>query len=152
MSDQFTKQIKYEEGLRLKAYRCSEGKLTIGYGWNIDANPTFEGKPIPRIITKEFAEKLLIYSISIAEQGLLKNLPWTINLDPARRDALLNMSFQIGIDGLLKFKTSLPLIKEGKYQNAAVNLLKSLWAKQTPERAKRVTNQIASGKYYPIPN
>jgi lysozyme len=57
------------------------------------------------------------------------------------------MSFQLGIAGLLKFKSTLAFIEAGDYENAATNMLKSLWAKQTPQRAKRLAEQMRSGKW-----
>ena len=52
------------------------------------------------------------------------------------------MAFQLGIDGLLKFKNTLNLIEAGDYETASKEMLNSLWAKQTPERAKRLSEQI----------
>jgi len=34
--DRILEQLVRHEGLRLKAYRCTTGKLTIGYGRNLD--------------------------------------------------------------------------------------------------------------------
>lgn len=62
-----------------------------------------------------------------------------------RFGALVNMSFQLGVDGLLGFKNSLALMEEGKYTFAADNMLKSKWAEQTPGRAKRIAAQIRTG-------
>ncbi|RAZ52913.1 hypothetical protein CHL10075_00095 [Campylobacter hyointestinalis subsp. lawsonii] len=39
--------------------------------------------------------------------------------------------------GVLKFKNTLNFIKENGYKNASSNMMKSLWAKQTPNRAKK---------------
>lgn len=145
-------QIKYEEGCRLKAYRCSEGFLTIGYGWNIDANPTYKGKKVPLEITQKFAEELLTHSLGVAQASLLAALPWVSSMTQARQDALTNMVFQMGIKGLLKFKNSLGFVQIQQYRKAAENFMKSLWAKQTPKRAKRVCGQLSTGVYYPVPS
>ncbi|MNL28639.1 hypothetical protein D3C87_1502920 [compost metagenome] len=55
------------------------------------------------------------------------------------------MPFQLGVDGLLGFKSTLALIEEGKYTFAADNMLKSKWAEQTPARAKRLAVQMRTG-------
>jgi lysozyme len=55
------------------------------------------------------------------------------------------MAFQLGTDGLLGFKNTLALIRDGKYAEAADAMLLSLWAKKTPERAKRLAEQMRSG-------
>jgi len=68
-------------------------------------------------------------------------------LDDARKAVLLNMSFQLGITGLLKFKNTLAKIEAGDYQGAADNMLKSLWARQTPNRANRLAEQMRTGQW-----
>jgi lysozyme len=57
------------------------------------------------------------------------------------------MSFQLGIAGLLKFKSTLAFIEDGDFENASANMLKSLWAKQTPQRAKRLAEQMRTGQW-----
>lgn len=59
--------------------------------------------------------------------------------------SLLNMAFQMGVDGLLGFKNTLELIRTGSYEKAAEGMLSSLWAKQTPARAKRLAVQMRTG-------
>jgi lysozyme len=59
----------------------------------------------------------------------------------------MNMAFQMGVDGLLKFNKTLTLVEQGKYKEAADNMLKSLWAKQTPARAERMAQQMRSGQW-----
>jgi len=68
-------------------------------------------------------------------------------LDDARKGVLLNMSFQLGIAGLLKFKSTLSYIESGDYENASVNMMKSLWARQTPNRAGRLAEQMRTGQW-----
>jgi lysozyme len=57
------------------------------------------------------------------------------------------MAFQMGVDGLLKFKNTLELIKNGKYKEASDAMLDSLWAKQTPNRASRLSAQMKTGEW-----
>jgi lysozyme len=77
--------------------------------------------------------------------ALTRALPWFQNLDDARKGVLLNMAFQLGTDGLLAFKNTLALVQSGDYAGAAAGMLQSLWAKQTPDRAGRLSQQMATG-------
>ena len=137
---QITKQIKSDEGLVLHAYDDSLGYLTIGYGRLIDHR---KGGGI----TKEEAEYLLANDIERKLQELQERLPWVKNLDDVRKGVLLNMSFQLGVSGLMAFKNTLAKIETGDYEGASVNMLKSKWATQTPNRAARMAEQMRSGKW-----
>jgi lysozyme len=59
----------------------------------------------------------------------------------------MNMAFQMGINGLLKFKKTLTLIEMGDFDAAADGMMKSLWAKQTPNRASEMAEQMRSGQW-----
>ena len=72
-------------------------------------------------------------------------LPWFKDLDEARQGVLLNMAFQLGTDGLIGFTATLQLVQQGKYAEAAQEMLRSAWASQTPERAKRMHDQMLTG-------
>ena len=126
--DQLQEDLILDEGSRLKPYRCSMGKLTIGIGRNLDDVG----------ISKAETLALLAADIARAEQGLDDYHSWWRSLpEPAAR-ALVNMAFQLGLGGLAKFRQTLALLKAGDYANAADAALDSLWAKQTPERAQRI--------------
>lgn len=129
------KEIKREEGWRGTVYQDSLGFWTIGYGFLVDSR---KGDKLPLSV----AEQWLDYKIQEKIDALDAALPWWKSQPDEVQNALLNMSYQMGVEGLLKFKNTLALIKAGKYADAADNALKSLWAKQTPERAKRVTDMI----------
>jgi len=135
---QITKQIKSDEGLVLHAYDDSLGLLTIGYGRLIDHR---KGGGI----TKQEAEYLLANDIERKLQELQERLPWIKKLDDVRKGVLLNMSFQLGVSGLMAFKNTLAKIETGDYEGAAVNMLQSKWATQTPNRAARMAEQMRAG-------
>ena len=84
-----------------------------------------------------FSAALSIDLESYWHAELLRRAPWMSALDSVRFGALLNMAFQMGVDGLLGFKNTLTTIEAGRYESAAEQMLQSRWAKQTPERAKR---------------
>lgn len=130
-------QIKRHEGLRLKPYHCPSGKLTIGYGRNLEANGIYNDE----------ADLMLRNDIERCIFELSSTFPWTNKLDIARREVLINMCFNLGINGLAKFKSTLKAIEEGNYENASSYMLDSLWAKQVGDRALELANQMMTGKY-----
>jgi lysozyme len=133
-------QIKRHEGLVLHAYEDSLGYLTIGYGRLIDRAKNGG-------ISEAEAEYLLQNDVSIVLSALHRNITFFDSLCVPRQAVLVNMAFQMGIAGLLKFKKTLTLIEMGDYDGAADGMLKSLWAKQTPNRAAEMAEQMRTGKW-----
>jgi lysozyme len=58
---------------------------------------------------------------------------------------LLDMSFNLGIVGLLRFKNTLATIRRGDYSKAAAMMLDSLWARQVGKRAVRLAEMMRTG-------
>jgi lysozyme len=139
MRAELTRQLKGDEDVKPQAYTDHLGFLTIGVGRLIDARKPGSGLR-PAEITF-----LLNNDIDDRIDQLSRRLPWFETLDSARQGVLLNMSFQMGVEGLLGFKNTLKLVEQGNYESAAENMLKSLWAKQTPARAKRMSDQMKTG-------
>lgn len=133
-------QLRRDEGEKLYAYRDHLGYLTIGVGRLID-------KRKGGGISKEESAILLANDIRRKTSELVERLPWVKQLSPARRGVLINMAFQMGVDGLLGFKNTLQMIKERRYEEASRAMLNSLWAQQTPERAVRLARQMATDKW-----
>lgn len=130
-------QLVRDEGRRLYPYRDAVGKLTIGVGRNLDD---------VGISTAE-ADVLLDSDIARATADVLGRVPWAARLDEVRRAALVNMAFNLGIGGLLKFKVALAAMERGAWAEAAVAMLDSRWAIQVGERARRLADQIVSGEW-----
>lgn len=128
-------QLVRDEELRLKPYRDSVGKLTIGVGRNLDDVG----------ISRDEAMALLANDIAHARAELEQYLPWTGGLDDVRQSALVNMAFNLGIGGLVKFHNFLAAIEAKDYKTAAAEMLDSVWAKQVGDRAHRLALQIETG-------
>lgn len=128
--------IKYE-GFSPVAYKDSLGKLTIGFGRLID---------IGGGITREEAMFLLQNDISRV-QTALQQLSYFSSLSEPRQAVLVNMAFQLGINGLLNFKKTLNFIQASDYDSASKEMLNSTWAIQTPVRAKELSEQMRSGMW-----
>ena len=117
-----------EEGLRLKPYRDTLGKLTIGVGRNLDDVGISEAE----------AGVLLDNDIAGHREQLERALPWVVSRSVACEEALTNMCFQLGLGGLLGFKSMLACLQAGDYDGARQHALDSAWARQTPNRAAKV--------------
>lgn len=145
------KELRRDEGEVLKAYKDTLGYWTIGIGHLIDpsrgANPAPFGvdlrKGLP--ITKGQSELLLLQDIKAKADELDKRLPWWRSLTDARQRVLLNMAFNLGVNGLMGFKKTLSMISVGNYQGAADEMLRSTWAKQVKGRANRLATMMVQG-------
>lgn len=141
MIPDIVRQLKADEGVRRTAYQDHLGYWTIGVGRLIDAS-----KPGAGLRDSEI-EFMLRTDIEDRIAALGNALPWFHELDEVRQGVLVNMAFQLGIRGLLGFTTTLGLIKDRKYAEAADQMLRSKWAKQTPDRAARLAKQMKTGKW-----
>jgi lysozyme len=107
--------------------------------------PAGRSEPSRRRPSPDEIAYLLNNDIDDRIDALTRALPWFQNLDDARKAVLLNMAFQMGTDGLLGFKNTLALIRDGKYAEAADAMHASKWAQQTPLRAARLATQMRTG-------
>jgi len=130
-------QLKRHEGLKLKPYKCTADKLTIGVGRNLEDVG----------ISEEEAEMLLQNDIQRATVQIQREFPWTTELDEVRFAALINFTFNVGIGTVGKFVNAMALLKAGSYDMAADEFLNSRWAKQVGQRAIDVTDQIRTGEW-----
>jgi len=128
-------QLVRDEGLQLKTYKDSVGKLTIGVGRNLDDVG----------ISRAEAMALLANDVQNAVTQIEQHLPWAAGLDEVRLGALINMCFNLGIGRLLNFKNFLAALQAGDYQTASAEMLSSLWARQVGSRAQRLAMQIQTG-------
>ena len=133
-------QLRDEEGEVLYAYQDHLGYWTIGVGILIDRR---KGGGL----RKEESDFILRNRIKIITAAVEKALPWSKNLNDARKAVLVGMAFQMGLDGLLGFKNTLKMIEQGKYVEAGAGMLNSLWARQAPARAKRMAKQMETGQW-----
>jgi lysozyme len=127
--------LRRDEALRLKPYRDTVGKLTIGYGRNLDDCG----------ISRDEAEVMLLADTDAAIRDLDRGLPWWRGLSPDQQRGLANMCFQLGLPKLMRFRTMLAALKAGNGQEAATAALTSKWAAQCPERAQRVAMLLRRG-------
>ncbi len=135
-TDALLAELIRDEGERLKPYRDTVGKLTLGVGRNLDDVG----------ITQEESRFLLVNDVARVERDLDRALPWWRSLDEVRQRVLANMAFNMGIAGLLGFKRTLSLIQAGSYTEAAAAMAESLWHRQVGQRAVRLETMMRDGR------
>ncbi len=129
-------QLLRHEGLKLKPYRCTAGKLTIGVGRNLD----------DRGISRSEAITLLENDIHRCESEILQRIPTLYNmLNDTRKAVLVNMAINLGTAGLLGFHHMLIHTADGEFGKAADEMLASKWAKQVGKRAIELSELMRKG-------
>tara|TARA_Y100001937_G_scaffold107170_1_gene149607 strand:+ start:104 stop:556 length:453 start_codon:yes stop_codon:yes gene_type:complete len=132
--------LKRHEGVETHAYECSEGKVTVGVGRNIDQEGGIG-------LSDDEVDYLLQNDIERVVKELAAEYPWFSDLDDVRRDAMVDISFNLGATRLRLFKRALAAMETGKYKEAATEFLDSKWARQVGGRALELTDMISSGTY-----
>ena len=126
------KQIKQHEGFRSTVYECTEGYETIGYGFTI--------KDLK--LDEDIAELILIRKLATLQERIASVFGWFYNAPEPVKDIITNMCYQLGISGFSKFKKTIYLIETEQYEDASIEMLDSLWAKQTPSRARELSEAL----------
>lgn len=129
------KDLKANEGLRLFPYRDTVGCLTVGFGHNLSDGG----------ISRDIAESLLAEDIGRALLVLERHLPWWVRLDDVRQRVLCEMAFNLG-DRLITFVKMLEATQQGRYDDAAAEMLRSTWARQVKGRADRLADMMRTGE------
>ncbi len=127
-------QLERHEGLRLKPYRDTVGKLTIGYGRNLDDVG----------IAPEEAELMLDNDIDQVERHL-ETVDEYRDLDPVRQTVISNMVYNLGFRGAIGFKKMWEALSRRDYELAADEMLNSRWASQVGYRARELAEIMRSG-------
>ena len=127
--------VMQHEGLRLKPYHDTVGKITIGYGRNLaDVG-----------ISKHEAALLLDADLEQAEADCRASFDWFAALDGVRQGVIVEMSFNMGITKLREFVRTVRAVKEGRYLAAADHMLESRWAQQVGARAQTLAQRMRTG-------
>jgi lysozyme len=124
------------EGLRLKPYTDTVGKLTIGVGRNLDDVGISEAE----------AMLLLSNDISIARTDAEKFV-WFHKLDSVRQDVIIDMIFNLGLPRFLGFKNMLHAVEMANWEEVVAQMLDSKWAKQVGKRADELAQMMLIGEY-----
>lgn len=147
--DEIKHNLIEEEGECLIPYRCTQGKLTIGIGHNLQAQQV--DKLIGRIITindhisKAESDTIFQHDLKQTLADLSHRLHFWNNLNRVEQYVLLSMRWNLGLDGLLHFQDMLKAFEQHHIDNIIKEMKDSLWAKQVPNRCKHLISLIEKG-------
>src|SRR5574338_147605 len=129
------RQLTRHEGLRLRPYVDSVGKLTIGIGRNLQ----------DKGISEDEAHFLLDNDINECVADLAARYPWFVDLDEVRQRVLVDMRFNLGASAFGKFRNTLAAVARGDYRAAAAGMRASKWAGQVKGRAVTLARWMETG-------
>lgn len=135
--DRLLDSLREHEGLRLKAYKDSVGVWTIGYGRNLQELQI--DQPLANHWLEEDMENALVEAKRFAEYHALDS--------DARRNAFVEMIFNLGRYRFMQFRKMLAAIREKDYNEASMQMLDSKWARQVGRRAEVLASQMRTGKF-----
>lgn len=136
--DPLKRAIILHEGMKLKPYKDTVGKLTIGIGRNLDDCG----------ISEDEALSMLDHDLTRCQLELLQ-YKWYSELDEVRKGVLIELVFNMGLTKVLMFKNMISFLSIKDYENAAKELLDSAWSKQVGfNRSKNLSDRLKLGRYY----
>lgn len=135
MNESLEQRLLRHEGLRLRPYADTLGKVTIGVGRCLTTNG----------ISEDEAMMMLQHDIDYAKEQVAQTFPWTLGMDDVRLSVLYEMAFQLGVNGVLKFPKMLFAIRSQDWETAASEMLNSAWHTQTPARCEELANLMLNG-------
>lgn len=124
-------QIKEHEGFRGSPYDDHLGYPTIGYGTKLP-------------LSEVEATLLLKHRLSDMSEELFSKKPTVLGYPAEIKEVLLEMSYQMGVPNVLKFRKMFYALDKGAYEAAADEMIDSRWYKQTPNRATKLADIVRS--------
>lgn len=137
MTPELISSTKVHEGFRSRAYQDSVGVWTIGYGTNLQELE----------ITEEIAAAWMLNKLRQAETSA-GGYPWFAALSQPRKDAIVEMIYNLGLPRFDKFAKLRTALGAKDYAKASEEMLASVWAEQVGVRALRLATQMRRGEYW----
>ena len=132
LSDELREAVKLSEGYRARVYKDTLGIDTIGYGFAI--------KNLE--LDEDICDMILDKKLNKLIKDVDNKFSFMDDIAVEAQDVVYEMCYQLGINGFSKFKKTIAYLRDENYKMAAIEMLDSRWAKQTPNRAKRLSNII----------
>ena len=126
--------IKESEGFVSHVYNDSLGIPTIGYGFAIK----------DLILDEDIAEEILLRKVKNLAQRVQNKFDWFNTAPDIIKEVVVEMCYQLGLGGFSKFKLTISYLEKENYLEASKEMLDSKWAKQTPNRAKKLSKIVES--------
>ena len=137
--EQLIEMLKRHEGVKSHVYKCSAGYESIGVGRNI--SKTGLG------LSEDEVQYLLESDISRVIKELSSEYPWFNALDDVRKDAMIDISFNLGATRLRGFKRALAAMDAADYKTASLEFLDSKWSRDVKGRSTELAYMIEMGEY-----
>ena len=134
MTSTLIEAVKLSEGFRDRVYKDTLGIDTIGYGFAIK----------DLVIDEDIAEMILRRKLEKLVEDTNRRFSFLKDLPEQAQDVIYEMCYQLGITGVSKFKKTLAYLENFEYKMASKEMLDSKWARQTPNRAKKLSDVIKS--------
>ena len=124
--------IRKHEGFRAKLYRDTLDFDTIGYGFAIK----------DLVLDEDIANIILQRKLEALIRSIEFKFGWYADLPGTVKDVMIEMCYQLGVNGVSKFKKTIEHLKNEEWESAADEMLDSKWAVQTPNRAKALSDRV----------
>jgi len=134
MNKEAIEQLKIDEGESLTIYNCTAGVPTIGIGRNLESG-----------ISKEESNYLFMNDLTRVEEELDRNFTWFRVLSSVRQGVLINMNFNLGLTRFMTFENMIAALEKRDYEEAAKEMIDSLWWRRKQNRAGRLVKQMLEG-------
>ena len=131
-TDTITSSLKRHEGFRSRVYNDSLGIPTIGYGFAIK----------DLVLSESISSLILKDKVSVLVSQVMDKFPWLEHSPENIQSVIVEMCYQLGVTGVSHFKNTLKAMEERRWSDAANGMLDSKWAKQTPSRAKEMSEIV----------
>tara|TARA_Y100000385_G_scaffold106213_1_gene110084 strand:+ start:1765 stop:2199 length:435 start_codon:yes stop_codon:yes gene_type:complete len=137
--EKLLEMLKRHEGVRSHVYLCSAGYETIGVGRNIAASGIG--------LSDDEVDYLLENDIVRVIKELSSEYPWFKNLDAVRKDAIIDIGFNLGATRLRGFRRALAAMDAADYKTASLEFLDSKWSRDVKGRSTELAYMIETGEY-----
>lgn len=139
MTEKLLEMLKRHEGVESHVYRCSAGYETIGVGRNISKSGLG--------LSDDEVDYLLENDIVRVIKELSSEYPWFKDLDDVRKDAIIDIGFNLGATRLRGFRRALAAMDAADYKTASLEFLDSKWSRDVKGRSTELAYMIEMGEY-----
>jgi len=137
--EQLIEMLKRHEGVKSHVYKCSAGYESIGVGRNISKSGLG--------LSDDEVDYLLENDITRVIKELSSEYPWFSSLDDVRKDAIIDIGFNLGATRLRGFRRALAAMDAADYKTASLEFLDSKWSRDVKGRSTELAYMIEMGEY-----
>jgi len=131
----FLELLIQDEGFKTKPYKCTQDKLTIGIGRNLEDVG----------LSEDEVHYLAKNDIARCERESML-IPWFSSLNHVRQLVVLSMLYIFGSKGFKEFKKMNLAIEKGEFHLAAQEMKDSKWYHQATKRVERLCHMMETGE------